>query len=645
MTAASAGRLTWTVASVLAVAACAALANQDAPTAGIERAYTVASSPIALDEAAGILWVVNPDADSVTAVDLATLEARPPVPVGREPWSIAVAAAGTVVVANRLDGTLTILEPARTRHVGVGPELGGVAIGGGGRIAYVTSASDGIVAVVDIASARVVERVSVGTMPGAIAVRHGASGDEIVVAHRIARPRPGASPGTNAGREAWLTVIAPDRSMQEIVIDPYAFGFANALEGLAVVGDEVWVTHLLNRPEPPTGFQHSVSAALTVIDARARAVVAERSQHLNEATFSTPTHFPRAVAAAPGGATAYVVLAGTNAVMAVDRTAPEAPRLLGFWAVGQDPRGIAVDAAARRAYVMNHLSRSVSVIELTNPLTGPPPVEVPVVHETLPAAVHRGKVLFHNANDPRLSRLGWLSCAGCHIDGGADGTTWSTSDGPRQTMPLWALDRTAPFHASATRDELQDVEFDLLHLMGGVGLVPGEMHEPLGAPNAGRSSDLDALAEFLAVGIRVPRAPTGVATAVARGRDVFVELGCSGCHGGSAWTISQVPAAALGGDLVTDLGELRAALFDVGTFDATADVLGAAGFDVPTLLGLHATGPYFHAGTATLEEVIRHPTHGHPELSDDVVRDLVAFLRSIDDRTVPFGLPEAHRQR
>lgn len=133
---------------------------------------------------------------------------------------------------------------------------------------------------------------------------------------------------------------------------------------------------------------------------------------------------------------------------------------------------------------MNYLSRDVSVLDLGDGRDPAAPLglreigRIPLVAETLPADVLRGKVLFNNANDPRLSRNGWLSCATCHLDGGVDGITWPREEGSRQTMPLWSLAGTAPFHDVA---------------------------------------------------------------AVVRGRAVFEGRGCQSCHAGPSWTTSSLP--------------------------------------------------------------------------------------------------------
>jgi hypothetical protein len=83
---------------------------------------------------------------------------------------------------------------------------------------------------------------------------------------------------------------------------------------------------------------------------------------------------------------------------------------------------------------------------------------------------------------------------------------------------------------------------------------------------------------------------------------------------------------------------------------------GAHGFNTPTLIGIFDTAPYFRHGAAdTLEEAFgigtdtnflpavqahwRSGTAGVANVLDSdpsAVTDLIAFLRTIDDRTTPF---------
>jgi large repetitive protein len=590
------------------------------------------SSPIALSPDGNTLWVVNPDANSVTPIDTKTLQAGTPLEVGKEPWGVVVTSEA-VVVLNRVDGSISLLEENQRTDIAVGPEPGGVTLSPSENLAYVTVSSSDEVAVIDLTIKAIVKYIPVGRMPWAIAVTDdGDTNDDdetIIVTHRLARLRPDGKEATDAGKEGWLSVIQND-DVREISLPPYEFGFTNGLEGLAVFDDSVLVSHLLNQPEEPRDFQNTVSGAVSTVSLTTDKELTERRIHLNESSFSTPVNFPRAITLSPDGKTAYVVLAGSDAVMGIDVSIPEKAKLLGFWQTGKNPRGIVLNQDGSRAYVMNYLSRDVSVLDLTDTSNRSVIATINVTPEMLKPDLLRGKILFNNANDPRMSHLGWMSCASCHFDGGVDGTTWLSSDGPRQTQPLWNLQGTAPFHASATRDEVQDAEKDIETLLDGVGLAPGTAKIELGEPNSNTSTDLDSLAKFVLEGIRVPNAPTITAQQEARGRGIFLKAGCQQCHAGTHWTISSLLASvgSMSGSEVTS------ALRDVGT-DTPNDILGRNGFDVPTLLGVGSSAPYLHDGSAkNLEAVLRNPSHA-PSLTETEIADLIIFLQSIDGETQP----------
>ena len=72
------------------------------------------------------------------------------------------------------------------------------------------------------------------------------------------------------------------------------------------------------------------------------------------------------------------------------------------------------------------------------------------------------------------------------------------------------------------------------------------------------------------------------------------------------------------------------------------------GFNPPSLLGLQVGAPYFHAGNArSLEELFTADFAGHHQSAITSVfaptaaqvRQLVAFLLSIDESTTPLGIP------
>jgi cytochrome c peroxidase len=83
-------------------------------------------------------------------------------------------------------------------------------------------------------------------------------------------------------------------------------------------------------------------------------------------------------------------------------------------------------------------------------------------------------------------------------------------------------------------------------------------------------------------------------------------------------------------------------LHDVGTLNP-ADIRGEEGFDIPSLLNVGLTAPYFHDGSAqSLQELLAtgHPAPGTPAtwLNEEEIAALVSFLRSIDATTAPVDL-------
>jgi hypothetical protein len=87
--------------------------------------------------------------------------------------------------------------------------------------------------------------------------------------------------------------------------------------------------------------------------------------------------------------------------------------------------------------------------------------------------------------------------------------------------------------------------------------------------NSGLSADLDAIATYLAVGVRAPISPIkGNGPLVKEGRALFAQAGCQHCHGGPNWTTSVLDATPppAANDVVD--AQLVRFLCRVGTFDA-----------------------------------------------------------------------------
>jgi hypothetical protein len=201
--------------------------------------------------------------------------------------------------------------------------------------------------------------------------------------------------------------------------------------------------------------------------------------------------------------------------------------------------------------------------------------------------------------------------------------------------------------------------------------------------NTGRDARQDALAVWIARAVRPALAPVrSTDPAAIQGRQLFGQVGlvvpsfsCATCHAGPKWTRSRVdyrtpPSPAdnvgLGNENVigaevrkttSQPGQFPGVLINVGTFQPNmtggrvneirfnaADIsqaiapLGANGFNIPSLLSVHETAPYFYSGLAqTLEEVLNGSQDGNGGVRHHFVpnaaqrANLIAFLRSIEN--------------
>jgi CxxC motif-containing protein (DUF1111 family) len=276
---------------------------------------------------------------------------------------------------------------------------------------------------------------------------------------------------------------------------------------------------------------------------------------------------------------------------------------------------------------------------------GPPLARLQIpTSEPLTPEVLRGKRLFNDSADPRLSQDNYIACAHCHLDGESDLLIWDFTDrgeGLRDTIALnGRAGGDGPIHWSANFDEVQDFENDIRHAFGGAGLLAdadwraGSVSDTLGDPKAGLSEDLDALAAYVGSLGDEARSPHRLAggelpPAAIAGKALFEspQLGCTACHAGPRLTDSQwlAPAVPL--------------LHDVGTLGpGSGKRLGQplTGLDTPSLHGLWRSAPYLHDGSApTLLDVLttRNPDdlHGATGTLDAAeLADLVAYLLCLD---------------
>ena len=293
----------------------------------------------------------------------------------------------------------------------------------------------------------------------------------------------------------------------------------------------------------------------------------------------------------------------------------------------------------------------------------------------------------------KASDNAWSSCNSCHPNGLTDNVTWIFAEGPRNTISLdafFAKDNPGDQRISnwsAIRGSIADFNNNSRGVQGGKGFA-GDPPNPDIYNHGATVGASDAL-DLQTLWVQTIRAPILPAAADAEvGRAAF-ETSCASCHGGAKWTKSQVlyldnpaftsdpngnPAGVPRdpGVVSPAAGQIQRYGFgsatidfmnDVGSFDPDNPLelrgvaagqgkpaLGAVGFNVPSLLGVAYTAPYFHDGSATaLDDVFaRHTLPGGGSiaatLSAQEERDLKTFLATIDGATETF-LSDADRFR
>lgn len=198
-----------------------------------------------------------------------------------------------------------------------------------------------------------------------------------------------------------------------------------------------------------------------------------------------------------------------------------------------------------------------------------------VADSSLPPDHHAGFVLFHSVH-AGINRDRALACATCHIDGRTDGQSWKIRTHTLQTPSLAGrIAGTQPYKWDGSDKTIQASLISTIRRLGGSGLSPVQTA---------------SLVAYLAVLPR-PRRPTLDAAAVARGKLVFDGAGgCVECHGGPRFTDGARHH-----------------------FESTLDQA-----DTPSLIGLAASAPYYHDGSAaTLDALVRGEgtVHGMGEMA------------------------------
>jgi hypothetical protein len=173
-----------------------------------------------------------------------------------------------------------------------------------------------------------------------------------------------------------------------------------------------------------------------------------------------PLATPYGVAVTGDDASLVVAASGSDRLALVSASTPGLAGVLDTLEVGANPRGVALHSppgsAAGRAYVLNTLGNSVTVVDVNVGASGLAFVgEIAVGADPTPPAVLRGRIAF---NAGHASTSGTFSCGSCHPDAHVDQLLWvigATCDGceqeeQRSTMPIRGLANTLPLHWDGT---------------------------------------------------------------------------------------------------------------------------------------------------------------------------------------------------
>jgi len=616
------------------------------------------------------VFIVNPDNDSVSAINAVTGVLIDEIPVGDEPRSIALGNGGQAYVVNKNSDTISILNTnsltiSGTRRLPKASRPHGIVLDRTTQLAYIALEASGQILKVETPTGVIEGSVNVGPTPRELALS--ADGSTLYAPRFITLPVAGEntrSPAQDGGDVMVIDTasmtqsntinIAANTPPNSTDTEVNARGVPNYLRAPAISPDGMRAALPLKVDNIYRGSMRDGQARThdtLVRGAMAQIDLVSGSEVLNNRFQFDNNSQPTALAYGPTGNYLFVVHEASRSFEVINAHSNE---IIFSDTLGFAPTGVIVSPNGERVFVHNWLDRSVNVIDSSALMAGTSSnadtiITTDLVNtEALPARVLSGKKLFHDSADLRLSAQKYISCAGCHDEAGHDGRTWDFSDageGLRNTIDLRGRAGVGDgnVHWSANFDEIHDFENDIREIFDGSGLLTNadfaESSAPLdpNTPKAGRSTSLDSLAAFAAtlsnVGSSPYREDSGALTANGlRGKTVFDTASCATCHNGDHFTDS-----------------LQGLTHNIGTIDPdTGGRLGMpllnGGLDTPTLRGLWHGAPYLHDGEAqTLQDAVLAHTAGMSvdpaTLSSAQLDDLADYLLQIDDSEPAPAIP------
>lgn len=552
------------------------------------------------------LATVNQTSDSVSLVSLADGRVLDEQPVGRWPVAVARSQDGRrLVVSSRDSGDLTLfdvengqLKRSSRFHVGYLPW--GIELSADDRTAYVALSAVDQVAVVDLQTGRVADRIDTGRWPRYLVRSPDGSRLAVGVSGDL-----GISMIDTAQRKLLWTERVGALNVGHLVFFPE--------------GNQVYFPWMIYRRTPVTPANIRLGWVLGSRIAHIQSGDDPAWQALTLDPSGQAVADPHGIAWTPDATRMVVSASGTQELLVLRRQ--DLPfrdhahqdfidrALLAdrdrFFRIPLGGRPMAVRSLNddRHVAVANYLRNSIQIVDLQARQVAR---EISLGGPATASLARRGEAIFYDAT---RSLDQWYSCHSCHYEGGTNAVAINTpTDGSPLTsktvLPLYHLDRTGPWNWHGWQTDLPET---IAHSLTSTMQGP----EP-------SQDDVQAMIAYFA---QLPPPPNPhrpsdpeTAAAVERGRAIFHSegAGCAACHHGPELTDGQI--------------------HDVGT---SRRMDRYNGYNTPSLRNVYHKTLLLHDGRArSLDQVltgVHRPSNvaGTDDLTDAQLADLIEYLKTL----------------
>ncbi|MBE6608563.1 MAG: c-type cytochrome [Ruminococcaceae bacterium] len=268
--------------------------------------------------------------------------------------------------------------------------------------------------------------------------------------------------------------------------------------------------------------------------------------------------------------------------------------------------GVGVRAVTEKngvLYCGNYFDGTLTAVNLSNLKTN----TISFVDQPKASRVRMGQILWSDANNCYQR---WQSCNSCHPDAVVDGFNWDNLNdgiggGGKSARSMLYSHRTPPVMSTGIRPSAE------------VAVAAGMKFIQFNTLSADSLAMIDEYLKTLYPQSSPSLNKDGTLTESASAGKALFEKNCASCHPAPLYTNNK--------------------LYNVGSkhFDGDSGI-----YDVPTLNEVWRTAPYMHDGSLnTIEEVVRFFAD---DLTDDEVKQLADFVRSIGAEGETYGVEQVH---